>query len=284
MNLERSTQRLHLPVYTNRYTAILLLAASTIVAATGDAAAQEATAGGSRGVASQNPLVAADPVGPVTVIDRADIELSGTRNVRDLLVRRLGYNSFGLYRPFVLGGGRVAFLVNGRPIANSTVDLDALPISAVERIEFLSDSAAALHGGQAIAGAVNIVLRRGHEGSEAQLSGEHPTERGGDAGQGSAVWGGALGDGHLVIGVDTFRRDEIRNADRDYSRAAWTPGGPFAATSGVSVGGNTIFIPTDDGSVARPLGECQGSAFTGVLSNPYGISGAGCGFAWADIA
>ena len=53
----------------------------------------------------------------------------------------------------------------------------------------------------------------------------------------------------------------------------------------VSVGGNTLFIRTTDGrSIARPLGDCRGGAYTGVLTEPYGISGTGCGFAYADIA
>ena len=76
--------------------------------------------------------------------------------------------SWAISRPFVLGNGRTAILVNGRRISDSTFDLDTLPISAVERVEILSDTAAALHGGHAIGGAINIVLRRGFEGVEVQ--------------------------------------------------------------------------------------------------------------------
>ena len=45
---------------------------------------------------------------PVAVIDRRDIEMSGLTNVRELLLSRSVYNSFGLHRPFVLGTGRAA--------------------------------------------------------------------------------------------------------------------------------------------------------------------------------
>ena len=76
--------------------------------------------------------------------------------------------SWAISRPFVLGNGRAAILVNGRRISDSTFDLDTLPISAVERVEILSDTAAALHGWHAIGGAINIVLRRGFEGIEVQ--------------------------------------------------------------------------------------------------------------------
>ena len=220
------------------------------------------------------------------MIEREDIELSGAINVWDLVIGRLGYNSFGLHRPFILGSARMAILVDGRPGSGSTstIDLDALPISAVERIEILSDSAAALHGGHAIGGAINIVLRHDFEGAEARLSGERPSEAGGDSEHASVLWGGAIGDGHMVIGADTLRRDEIHNADREFSRARWTPGGSFADTAGVSVGGNTVIIPTSGGTIARPIGECTGSAYTGTLANPYGLPGSGCGFAYDNIA
>ena len=228
---------------------------------------------------------------PVTVIGREEIELSGMRNVWDLIASRLDYNSFGLARPFVLGGFRAAILVNGRSISDSTFDLDSLPVSAVERIEVLSDSAVALYGARAIAGTVNIVLRDRFEGFEFQAGGENPVNGGGDTAHLGAFWGTALGDGHLNVGVDVFRRNEIRESQRSYSRARWTPGGAFADANGVSLYGNTArySIPNPDGPrPTRPavaaLGDCEGGAFTGPLANPYGLPGHACGYAFADIA
>ena len=243
-------------------------------------------------VAGQIPTAQVDAVRPLTVIDREDIELSGMRNVYDLLNSAYGrgyYNNFGIFRPFVLGSGRVAVLINGRRVSDSIVDLRTLPISGVERIEILGDSAAALRGGHAIGGAVNIVLKRDHEGLQVQASPAWTTQAGGDFGQGSVLWGSALGRGHLTIGADLFRREEILDKDRDYSRASWTPGGLFADTSGVSVGGNTLLITTGTGdnrkTIGRSLSDCEGSAYTGVLTQPPGASsGVGCGFAYADIS
>ena len=228
---------------------------------------------------------------PVTVIGREEIELSGMRNLWDFIASRLDYHSFGLDRPFVLGGFRAALLVNGRSISDSTFDLDSLPVSAVERIEVLSDSAVALYGARAIAGTVNIVLRDRFEGFELQAGGENPVNGGGDTAHLGAFWGTALGGGHLTIGVDVFRRNEIRASQRSYSRARWTPGGAFDDANGVSLYGNTArySIPNPDGP--RPthpavavLGDCEGGAFTGPLANPYGLPGHACGYAYADIA
>ncbi len=239
-------------------------------------------------VAGQIPTASAEAVRPLTVIDREDIELSGMRNVYDLLNSGYGrgyFNNFGSFRPFVAGSDRVAVLINGRRVSDSTFDLDTLPISGVERIEILGDSAAALRGGHAIGGAINIVLKRDLEGLQVQASPAWTTEAGGAFGQGSVLWGSALGRGHLTIGADLFRREKIRDKDRDYSRASWTPGGPFAETANVSVGGNTLLLNTDGKTVGRSLGKCEGSAYTGVLTQPPGASsGTGCGFAYADVA
>ena len=138
------------------------------------AALTNPTQGGDAGAdTSVGSLISSAPVGnlrPVTVIDRDDIALSGMRNVWDLLRSRDEFNYFGLHRPLKLGGLRAAILINGRRISDSYFDLDALPISAIERIEILSSSAVAIHGAQAISGAINIVLRSGFEGVEAQAS------------------------------------------------------------------------------------------------------------------
>ncbi len=254
--------------------------AAMMAVAPARAASQDEAVGGSPpgvGIAVEAPR-------PIAVIDRRDIEMSGLTNVRELVLSRTVYNSFGLHRPFVLGTGRAAVLVNGRRLSDSTLDLDTLPVSAVERIEIL-DEGAARHGGHAIAGTVNIVLRRGHEGGEVSAGAARPGQTGGDSEHASAVWGGALGRGHLTVGADHIRRQEVRDSDRDYSRAEWTPGGSFADTQGVSIGGNTIFFTpsgenTDD---ARPLGDCDASIYTDILTEPLGFTGEGCGFAYADV-
>ena len=65
----------------------------------------------------------------------------------------------------------------------------------------------------------------------------------------------------------------------------------WAATPSSSPPKRTLTIQTifyvpnaDSDSIARPLGACDGNAYTGELNAPYGIPGTGCGFAWAEIA
>ena len=132
---------------------------------------------------------------------------------------------------------------------------------------------------------VQTVTKRDFEGAEAQLLLDRPTAAGGDAEHASALWGGEAGNGHLTIGADVFRRGDIRHADREFSRARWRPGGSFGDAEGVSVAGNTFFYEVNEESRGGYLGNCDpNQGYVGPLSEPYGLTGEGCGFADADFS
>ena len=245
LNHERRNQNLR--------QAILTLMTFAALAAT----TQSAVADRKVSIASHIPDSPASGQHVVSVISQTDIELSGMRNVGELLLDRAVYNSFGIHRPQVVGSGRTAIFINGRRISDSTLELRTLPVSAVEYIEVLSDSVTGLHGGHAVGGAINIVLKRDYTGFEIQASVSPTEQAGGDSGQASLLWGGPLGDGRLTLGADFFQRDEIRDKHRVYSRATWTPGGSFADTSGVSEGGNTLYVTIGDKTNAYPLGPAR---------------------------
>jgi iron complex outermembrane recepter protein len=70
-----------------------------------------------------------------------------------------------------LGNDATLLLLNGRRIApgnisGNFVDISMIPLSAVERIEILPDSAAAIYGSDAIGGVVNVILRSTFDGAE----------------------------------------------------------------------------------------------------------------------
>ena len=213
----------------------------------------------------------------VSVIHRMDIEMSGLTSLRELLTGRLSFNAFGLQG--IAGSGGARYLVDGR--AAPGMDLDLFPLSAVDRIEIRRDGAIR-HDSSVSGGTINLVLRRRHAGTEVAAGLGRPRPEGGDSSHGSAVWGGELGHGHLVVGVDHLRRQEVRDSEREYSRARWTPGGAFAATTGVSQGGNTlIFVPAgSDTAVSDVLGDCDESVYTGPLTRPP--DSRICGYPYAD--
>jgi len=230
-----------------------------------------------------------DSLGPdVRVIasrDRDFIERSGAATIEELL-------DTGIVRYFYAGGQTLLILVDGRPYALSTSDLDTLPLSAIERIELLSGEGLGQYGGGAVNGAINVVMRKDFEGVETRTLTRVPSEGGGESWQGSVFWGGQISEngGRMSIGVDVLNRQEIPSSSREYSRSTWNEGGSFNETQNVSFGGNTLYIFDRSESRIRafPLGECDPeNGYTGPLLDPPGFSpptDEGCGFAYGNIA
>ena len=212
----------------------------------------------------------------VVVIDRQDMEMSGAANLSELLSSRFEFNSFGLHGARS-GTGTAIYLVNGRPV--SGVYLTMIPLSAVERVEIL-DEGPVRQSAYGIGSTVNIVLRNDIGGLEVSAGAGLPSQKGMDVRNGSALWSGALGRGHLTVGFMHFGRDELRAKDRDFSRTMYTPDGSFTDTEGVSDFGNTIILPGIDDGGRFGLGDCEEPTYTGFLSHPGGEV---CGFPSADI-
>src|SRR4029079_7141432 len=74
-----------------------------------------------------------------------------------------------------LGANRTLTLLNGRRVvsggsgANTSVDLNSIPLAMVERVEVLKDGASAVYGSDAIGGVVNIITRNDFNGTEATI-------------------------------------------------------------------------------------------------------------------
>jgi len=131
-----------------------------------------------------------ETVAPVEIITREDIEKSGRATVAEVLrsIPSATGNSFNesFSNSFAAGASGISLrglgqkatlvLINGRRVAgygfaqnlqDTFVDLNSIPSSAVERIEVLKDGASAIYGSDAIAGVVNVILRRDFKGVEA---------------------------------------------------------------------------------------------------------------------
>ncbi|HEU4559068.1 MAG TPA: TonB-dependent receptor [Longimicrobium sp.] len=130
---------------------------------------------------------ATDAPVPVDVVTAADIQATGLTETAQIIQRLAPSVNFPRatvadgtdhVRPATLRGlapDQVLVLVNGKRRHNSAlvnvngtvgrgstaVDLNAIPASSIERIEILRDGAAAQYGSDAIAGVINIVLKRG---------------------------------------------------------------------------------------------------------------------------
>ena len=176
---------------------------------------------------------------PTYIITRQQIELSGRRTFGDLFGETIFSGTTYL-------DGRL-----------SLYSVSSIPLVAIERIEVWIGSPSVSLNNQATGGTVNIVLRDQFHGSAVQLSAERPTTKGADADQLNLVWGGELENGTIFMAAEHFKREQIRYSDREFLSAKWEPGGSFADTRGVSIGGNTAFAEVGGNDIARAVGDCD---------------------------
>ena len=222
----------------------------------------------------------------VAKYERDFIERSGSLTLQELL-------DTGIIRYLLTGGQSLMVMIDGRPYSSTGGLLETLPLSAIERIELLGGDGLGIEGGRSVRGALNIVLRTDLDGVHVRTVGRVPSQGGGEGWQGSAFWGGAVGEGRMTVGADVLRRQEIPSRSREYSRSRWTQGGSFRDADNVSFGGNTLWVVRrgDDGEFmderSVSLGDCDPAhGYTRPLSNPPGIGSGdeGCGFAYGNIA
>ena len=122
--------------------------------------------------ATRTPITADDALAPVAVMDRAQIEASGARDLTQLLRGLSGIDlsnnggpgkQTGLYLRGT-GSGHTLLLIDGVRVGSATTGAPAwqdLPLTLVERIEVVRGPHAALYGSDAIGGVVQIFTRRG---------------------------------------------------------------------------------------------------------------------------
>ena len=120
-----------------------------------------------------------------------------------------------------VGAGATLTLLNGRRLAPAGIvggftDISAIPLSAVERVEVLSDGASAIYGADAIGGVVNFVLREDFEGVETQLSYGGITEGSLDQYRLTQLAGTQWGSGNILASYEFFGRDALRPDDKSF--------------------------------------------------------------------
>ncbi len=199
---------------------------------------------------------------PVTTITREQIDAAGDTNISDIL-RRVSANTFGSFRERSgvsggavgnsainlrgLGSQRTLVLLDGRRMAGSPgadgsqANLNLIPFAAVERIEILRSGASAIYGSDAIAGVVNVILRKDFEGVHMGVHFGRPTQNGGDEEQANLVGGISSSKGNITFAVDYSRKGMIFNGDRTFSAVGTSsfgfPGSQFSYTNDLSPGG-----------------------------------------------
>jgi iron complex outermembrane recepter protein len=184
---------------------------------------------------------------PVLVFTRDDIDAAGVNTIQDFLqslpqnfgstsestvsaVAGKSTNTVNGSAPNLrgLGAGATLVLINGHRVApgnsdGSFVDISMIPLTAVERIEIVTDGASAIYGSDAVGGVVNIILRTKFDGAETRV-------QYGSASDGSThnvTVGQTVGtdwtNGSGVLSYQYFDQTPLSAASRDYLHSVPLP-------------------------------------------------------------
>ncbi|QRP64831.1 TonB-dependent receptor [Rhodanobacter sp. FDAARGOS 1247] len=180
---------------------------------------------------------------PIDVISADVLKQTGTIDLTQALERAIpslnfpfapASDTFAFQRPFELRGlspDQVLVLVDGKrwhPGAlvlslgqigqgSQGIDLNTIPLSAIDHIEVLRDGASAQYGSDALSGVVNIILKKGAKGGDVQLSGGQFSAGDGRQWQGAANFGIPLGgdSGWLRITAEDSNQSPSNRAGVD---------------------------------------------------------------------
>lgn len=176
---------------------------------------------------------------------------NNTLGASTVSLRQLGSN-----RNLVLIDGRRPTPVNGAGVA----DLNAIPSSAVDRVEIISGGASSTYGADAVGGVVNFILKKNFEG--VNLDGQISTTQRGDGTEyriaflmGANIAGGR---GNVMMGAERYSRDLIRRKDRPWFQSAYRD---------PTVGGTQFFLTQSFisfiGGAGNPTQPCYTAYFQG---------------------
>lgn len=243
-------------------------------------------------------------VGPTTVVTAEEIENTGIVNVETLLQRlpaNAGFagnqtsaywtsNGWGTSQVNLRGLGikRTLVLLNGRRLvaggtgANSSPDLNMIPVNMLARTEVLKDGASAVYGADAMAGVVNLITRTDYEGIS--VGGRYGINEEGDGGDLTLdfLGGWRADDGGIMIAASYQKTDPVNMASRaPCSLAEVTPGQLSCVNSASTIGGRAVLPngqqinfnqdPDGDGDFYEPYDPAKhnfNSAYTLNAVNP----------------
>ena len=149
-----------------------------------------------------------------------------------------------------LGASSTLVLLNGRRVSlhgakGNAVDLNSIPLAAIERVEILKDGASAIYGTDAIGGVINFILRKDYQGAEVSSFVDITQQGGGNIARGSIIggWGDLAKDGFNLMASLTFDKQEKLSGPERFFANGYQParglspettGSPFASQTGLA--------------------------------------------------
>jgi iron complex outermembrane receptor protein len=227
-------------------------------------------------------------VAPVETVTKKDIEKKGYDNLGDV-VKDLGVNSFGSTNTVNansgapgnadislrgLGSDNTLVLLNGQRLPQDaltgTVDINMIPMAAVERIEILKDGASAIYGSDALGGVVNIITVKDFQGTQVSGTQSFSTNEG----------GGKQTNLSLVNGINGEKFNAVTSINYRYNQAVQSNDRPWLAGANSSLGSPGTYYGTATGSNKYASPNCPLSS---VVSTGVG-GGSYCQFHYPDYS
>ncbi|MGZ3183909.1 MAG: TonB-dependent receptor [Telluria sp.] len=217
--------------------------ATAVMGMAHDAYAQDANAAPMQRVeitGSSIKRAQAETASPVQVVSREDLAKSGKGTVAEYLQTLTADGAGSLPTSFGngfaagstaislrgLGATSTLVLLNGRRMApfaraddgqKTFTDISTIPMEAVDRIEILKDGASSTYGADAIAGVVNIILRRDYTGTAIKVEGGESRYEDGETSKATVTWGKGTLDSdkyNILVNAELYRNNMLFNKDR----------------------------------------------------------------------
>ncbi|HEX3097392.1 MAG TPA: TonB-dependent receptor [Usitatibacter sp.] len=239
---------------------------------------------------------------PVQIITHEDIERTGASTTEELLKTVTAITGFGSVVVAqangtittsqsnislrALGATRTLVLVNGRRVTvfggttAIAVDVNSIPLAAIERIEVLKDGASSLYGSDAIAGVVNFILRKDFHGADVSVSYGAPTRSGGGSEKNITAFAG-FGDPdryNVTLGIGYKKIDEIMGSDRSSFAHNINVGQNNDLSSTIAFPGNILYGPNFARLASPAFPNCGPTGIVSPFFNGNINSGQACRF------
>jgi outer membrane receptor protein involved in Fe transport len=183
---------------------------------------------------------------PVISLDVSDLAITGSMNVAEVLATLPQFSagiesSSNAYNPGNaglatvnlrdLGSHRTLVLINGhRPTqmvdssGRLVSDMQNIPASLIKSVEILTGGASAVYGSDAVAGVVNVILKKDFEGFDGNIQGSSTEEKDGETQALSLSYGTNFDDdkGNVVVSFDYYNQEAMTFASRPGSNGQTT--------------------------------------------------------------
>jgi outer membrane receptor protein involved in Fe transport len=191
-----------------------------------------------------------------------------------------------------LGPGFSLLMIDGHRIVDYPQPLSAqsnfqnynnIPTGMIDHVEILASGASSIYGSDAVAGVVNVILKKNYQGDDLQVTGGGAT-RGGRAYGDINFFGGKSGENwHVLYNVEKSNRTALWGSDRPYQDSvsdagygAWSPADRMFGYQYDSASAIGLMAQNASGQyITPPTGTCSKYGSNFALSNSHSVTTTG---------